>query len=114
MSVPPLQSYWRVVFYTTASGRSPVLDYIDTLPVLEQAKVRNAIRLLEEFGTELGLPDARPLKDKLWELRAGAHRLIYFAHVGHSFVILHAFHKQTRTTPKQDLDLALRRMGEYR
>jgi phage-related protein len=93
------------VFETTASGQSPIL---------EQAKVRNAIGLLEEFGTEPGLPDARPLKDKLWELRAGAHRLIYFAHVGHSFVILHAFHKHTRTTPKQDLDLALRRMGEYR
>jgi phage-related protein len=113
MSILPPRPYWHVVFYTTPSGRSPVLEYVNALSVLEQVEVRNAVRLLEEYGIKLGMPEARHVQGKLWELRPTAHRLLYFAHVEHTFVILHAFHKQTNKTPKQDLELALRRMGEY-
>ena len=89
-----------------------MLDFINSLPTRERGEVRNSLRLLREFGTRLGFPDARHLQGKLWELRPGHHRLLYFAQVGHRFVILHAFRKQSGSTPRQDLDLALRRMSE--
>lgn len=107
-------SFWRIEFFTTASGRSPVLDYIDALPADERAQVYNALRLLREYGTQLTLPHVRPLQRGLWELRPGPNRLLYFAAVGRLFVIVHAFRKQTGKTPKQEMETALRRVEQYR
>jgi phage-related protein len=67
-------------------------------------------------GVELGMPYARPLTGKLWELRVSSgrldYRLLYFAHTGHRFVLLHAFSKKTRRTPRCEIEIALRRMAE--
>jgi phage-related protein len=78
---------WNIVFYTDHRRKSPPLEFINGLPVMEQAKIRNALRLLQEFGTELDMPHAKPIKGKLWELRPGGVRLFYFAFVEHQFVI---------------------------
>ena len=75
-----IQPGWQIEFYTNRRGRSPVLDFINGLPVRERAAVRNVLRLLREFGTLLRLPHARPLRDKVWELRPRDIRLLYFAH----------------------------------
>lgn len=104
-------SHWRVEFYTTESGRSPVLEYINGLEASERAEIRNALRLLREFGTALSLPHVRHLQDKLWELRPGRNRLLYFVQTGRCFVVVHAFRKQTGKTPKREIDVALRRMA---
>ncbi len=109
-----LHSYWRIEFFTTSSGRSPVVDYIDSLPSDERAQVRNALRLLREFGTQLTMPHVRQIQGRLWELRPGPNRLLYFADVGHTLIIVHAFHKQTGKTPKREIDTALRRMNQRR
>lgn len=109
-----LHSYWRIEYYTADSGRSPVSDYIDELPAPERAQVRNALRLLQEFGTKLTMPYVRQLRGKLWELRPGPNRLLYFADTAHTLVILHAYHKQTGKTPSQEIETALRRMSQCR
>jgi phage-related protein len=66
---------WNIIFYIDRRGKCPALEFIDDLPVMEQAKVRNALRLLREFGTNLGMPHAKPIQAKLWELRPGGIRL---------------------------------------
>ena len=45
-------------------------------------------------------------------VRPGPNRLLYTARVRHCFIVLHAFRKQSGKTPRQDLELALRRMAE--
>lgn len=65
---------WRIVFYKNAHGDSPIKEYLNDLPIAEQAAVREAFRLLREFGTLLGMPYARHIRGKLWELRPEAHR----------------------------------------
>jgi phage-related protein len=80
---------WSIVFYQDRRGKSPPLEFIGELPVKEQAKIRNALRLLREFGTNLGMPHAKPIQGKLWELRPGGIRLFYFAYIEQQFVILH-------------------------
>jgi hypothetical protein len=57
---------WTIVFYTDHRGKQPVIDFIASLPINEQAKLRNTLRLLLEFGTRLGMPHARPVKNKIW------------------------------------------------
>jgi len=44
------------------------MEFIEELPVMEQAKIRNALKLLQEFGTNLAMPHAKPIQGKLWEL----------------------------------------------
>lgn len=103
---------WNNSFYTDHRGKCPPLEFIEALPTLEQAKIRNALRLLREFGTSPGMPHARPIQGKLWELRPGGVRLFYFAFIDRQFVILHGYRKQSRKAPEGEIAVALRRMEE--
>ena len=103
---------WRVVFYKDSRGRSPIAEYLNALPIAEQAAAEEVFRLLREFGTALGMPHAKHISEKLWELRPGANRFFYFACIGRRFVILHAYRKQSQKTPAQELAVAERRLAE--
>ncbi len=76
--------------------------------------------LLMEHGPQpLGMPYVRPLVRKLYEMRMrGADdiiaRAIYIAAKGRRLVVLRAFTKKTRRTPRRDIDLALQRAKEIR
>jgi phage-related protein len=110
--MPGIKAEWRVAFFQDHRGQSPVLNYIDALPAKDRARIDMAIRLLQEFGTYLGMPHARPLRDRIWELRPGGIRLLYFAYINRQFVILHGFRKTTNRTPDREIDTAIRRMKE--
>jgi phage-related protein len=43
---------------------------------------------------------------------SGAYRVIYVARRAEAVYVLHAFHKKTRATPKKDLEVAKRRLGQ--
>jgi phage-related protein len=103
---------WNIVFYRDHRGKCPALEFIEELPTIEQAKIRNALRLLKEFGTSLDMPHARPVQGKLWELRPGGIRLFYFAFIDQQFVILHGYRKQGMKAPAREIEIALRRMQE--
>ena len=108
---------WTVEIYTDARGNAPVRDFIDSLPEKHQGRTARTIDLLEQFGLQLGSPYAKHLRGKLWELRirAGrrAYRIIYFAHLGQRFILLHGFLKRTRKTQRKDLEIAERRMADF-
>lgn len=103
---------WNIVFYIDHRGSSPPSEFIDKLSVVEQAKIRNAIRLLQEFGPRLGMPHTKHIQGKLWELRPGGIRLFYFAYIEQQFVILHGYRKQSMKAPEREITIALRRMQE--
>lgn len=103
---------WSIVFYLDQRGKSPPLDFINSLPMMEQAKIRNALRLLTEFGTQLTMPHARHIEGKLWELRPGSVRLFYFTYINQQFVILHGYIKKSNKAPTNEIELALKRMKE--
>jgi len=103
---------WSIVFYLDHRGKCPPLEFIEKLPVKEQAKIRNMLRLLQEFGTNLGMPHAKPIQGKLWELRPAGIRLFYFAYIEQQFVILHRYRKQSLKAPEREIAIALRRLKE--
>ena len=47
---------WRIEYYETFANRSLVFDFVKKLPLETQGRIRNAFRLLEEFGPKIGLP----------------------------------------------------------
>lgn len=39
---------WNIVIYIDHRGKCPPKEFIEELPVMEQAKIRNVLRLLQE------------------------------------------------------------------
>ena len=99
---------WNIIFYRNRRGKCPPLEFIDDLPVMEQAKIRNTLRFLKEFGPNLGMPHAKPIKAKLWELRPGGIRLFYFAYIDQQFVVLYGYRKQSQKAPANEIETVLR------
>lgn len=86
-------------------------DYILDLPARERDAWDETLTLLGIFGVEAPV-SLRQLHGKLWEIRVGRHRVAYVLIAGPAMVLLHAFKKQSRTTPRRDLEVALRRARE--
>lgn len=108
---------WEVTYYKTSSGRVPVLDYIESQETERIAKIRNAFRLLREFGigeSQLDTRKIRGKKDKkLYELKISSSRIIYFITSEKKFVLVHGFTKKSNKTPKKELSTARKRMRDY-
>ncbi len=102
---------WIIDYYYNDRGQCPVQDFIMSLPNNQIARARDLIKLLEEFGTNLGSKHARKLKghNPLWELKPTSNRIIYFAHEGRKMVLLHAFKKTNKKRTKKEIVKAERR-----
>ena len=105
---------WTVVFFEDAHGNKPVAEFLNSLAASERAKAARLIELLQEQGTALKAPYAKPLREGLWELRPSQKvRLIYRLHTDRRCVILHGVYKRTDQMPKKEIDTAARRWAEY-
>jgi phage-related protein len=105
---------WRD--YRTPSGRRPVEEFIDELSDSDAAAV---LAGMEEVR-DLGLRAARHLDGDIWEVRVDGDRVIYrilFAEEGRRGQILLALdglNKKTQTTPRPTIELAKRRLADWR
>lgn len=107
---------WEIVFYESPGGRSPVEDSLDDLTDEQADRVLRDLEFLEQLGTSLGMPNARPLVGGMWELRITGrihHRVLYVAISGRRILVLHAFTKKTRKTPPQELRTAQTRLADW-
>ena len=107
----------NITFYETASGRSPVTDFIDEQPVRDQAVIVASLEGVEEHGFGAKAVQFRQLEGKLWEIKikapSGGYRFLYFTLNKENLVILHAFKKKTQKTPTKEIKTALRRLKEW-
>jgi phage-related protein len=106
---------WAIRFYKDPDGHSPVEQFLDALPIHEQAVTKRVLRLLSEFGLLLPSSYAKALTGhrKLYEIRTGPNRMLYFAATGRAFIILHGFRKKSMKILAQDIATAERRMSDY-
>jgi phage-related protein len=108
---------WNVEYYESTSGKRPIEEFLDSLDAMSQARIAKTLDLLEEFGINLGMPYARHLEKQLWELRIrhgkNRYRIIYFLHVGQTFVLLHGFAKKTGAVSRADIKIAEGRRDDY-
>jgi phage-related protein len=102
-------------FYLTAQGRNPVREWILDLPEADRHTVGKDIQKVE-FGWPLGRPHCAPLGLGLWEVRStlDSNRIarVIFCIGNDQMILLHSFIKNTKKTPKTDIDLAVKRMKE--
>ena len=104
-----------LIFFRTKTGREPVREWLQRLPVVErQAVGRDLLRA--QWRWPVGMPLCRPLGKGLWEVRTDlptdrTARVLLCVYREH-LVALHGFIKKTRTTPQEDLVLARQRQKE--
>jgi phage-related protein len=109
---------WKIEFYQSLSGNPLVYDWFLQQEPKVKAKFAQIFDLLQDKGTSVGMPYVRPLTNtKLYEIRVeqdkNIYRILYFAHTGKRFILLHGFQKKTQKTPKQEIELAEKRRKEF-
>ncbi|RMF11332.1 MAG: type II toxin-antitoxin system RelE/ParE family toxin [Alphaproteobacteria bacterium] len=92
---------------------------IRTLPPDMQARFLRIGEMLARYGPlQVGMPYVRSLGRGLWEMRLtgrdGIARAIYFAADRKQLVVVRAFVKKTQKTPLREIELALRRMKDWK
>lgn len=102
----------KVVFYTTASGRSPVLDYIHVLSKSERARLLEALSQVEQHGFDAVRMQFRQIEGKLWEIKVSAHRIFYVVVQSEEMILLHAYKKQGQKMPLREREVAIKRIKE--
>lgn len=116
--MPTMSTQWKILLYRTSQGVSPVKDFIDKLELKAQAKVRNSVKLLGDFGTGLGPPNIKKLTGtELWELRilgVDSIRVLYVAVTGRAFLLLHGFKKKKNKIPSKEIKIAIKRLTDYK
>lgn len=106
----------KILFYKSASGRSPVEEFIRSLPKADQARFTDIYNGIKDFGFECPRVAFKQLRGKLWEVKfsakGGGYRIGYVMVEQGTMVWLHAFKKTTQKTRSADLELAEKRMRE--
>lgn len=100
----------KISYYQKSNGESPVKTFIERLRSTQKkfAKVQyrqimHSITMLETAGTRLGERHTKHLEDGIWELRPGCNRVLFFFFQEDTFVLLHAFRKETQKTPQSEI-----------
>ncbi|MCL4321170.1 MAG: type II toxin-antitoxin system RelE/ParE family toxin [Deltaproteobacteria bacterium] len=99
----------NILYFVDERGDSPVREFIDELPLDEQAKIHAYIDELRKQGHNLRRPLADYVKDGIYELRPKANRLFYFFFLKENIVFVHAIKKKTNEIPEKDITLSLKR-----
>ncbi len=106
-----------IEFYSTADGKEPVAEFLDSLDDKMAAKMVGLMEILEEKGNELRKPYSEHLGDGIFELRckqgSNISRVLYFFHVGKRIVVTNGFVKKTRKTPPSEIRLAKSRRIDW-
>lgn len=80
-----------------------------------RARFNDLFEILAEEG-KLEMPFAKKMGDKIYEIRIkhnGQWRAIYSYILKNQVIILSAFQKKTKKTPKKELVKALKRLKKY-
>jgi phage-related protein len=107
-----------VLFYRTANGRQPVIEFLDSLDGKQAQKVAWVLELIESLSL---IPKQYFKKlestDDIWEVRVqsgnNAFRLLGFWDTGNFVILCHAFAKKTQEVPRKEIKLAEERKKDY-
>jgi phage-related protein len=105
-----------VRFFKTETGNEPVREWLRSLSDREKRLIGIDIKTVQ-FGWPLGMPLIRSLCPGIWEVRTKLDNRIsrvLFTVFENQIILLHGFIKKTQKTPKDDFNLAIRRMKQVR
>jgi len=98
-----------VCFFIDDRGKNTVKEFIDKLPLKEQAKIMAYLDELKQQGHHMRRPMADYLGEGIYELRPHDNRIFYFFFLKETAVLLHAIRKKTDKIPVRDMELCRKR-----
>jgi phage-related protein len=104
------------VFYRSASGDEPVREWLMTLEKIDRQIIGEDIAYVQ-YKWPIGKPRVDYLRDSVWEVRSKiGNRVarVLFAVEQSEIVLLHAFVKKTQQTNPRDIELATKRLKEWK
>lgn len=101
---------WRP--YRTLGGNEPVRDFLRPLSDEDVAVIVDAMKEV----ADVGLSAARHLREDLYEVRARNFRIPFApeGQYGQVLLALEGFTKKTPKTPPHKIELALKRLADWR
>jgi len=102
---------WKIEYFN-----NDVENKILSLPDGLLARYLRLTDMMIMHGSNLGLPHTKSLSNGLFELRLkskeGIGRVFYCTKVGKNIVMLHSFVKKSQKIPKNEMDIAVKRLRE--
>lgn len=112
-----MKKTWKVIYYKTKTGLSPVEEFIDSRSLNNQLKIAPIIEYLEEKGVNLPRPYADYLRDGIYELRVKLSgeetRTLYFFCFETYIVLTHCFIKTTKKVPESEVNKAIKYRNDF-
>ena len=112
---------FEILLYKDRNGKSEVEQYITELRKnnnkdsrIKFEKIMSYIRILQSDGLSIGEPYIKHLVNEIWELRPLRDRILFASWCNNKFILLSVFMKQTRKTPKAEIDKAQRLLQDYK
>ena len=108
----------EVNFYKTISGKSPIKEFLDSLPGKQVQKITWVLEIIEESRI---VPKQYFKKlvntDDIWEVRvissSTIFRLLGFFDGNELVILTNGFVKKTQKTPLKEIKLAEKRKKDY-
>ena len=106
------ENRYRVIeFYAKSSGKAPVKEYLNELPLKVRKKVLFVFSLIEELQI---VPSKYWQKmvgtDGIWEARvefeSNIYRFLGFFHKGKLVILTNGFQKKSQKTPQNEIETA--------
>ena len=101
---------FNIIFYKNKRDISEVKNFLINLQSkndknsrIQVSKIIAYINMLSKYGTTLGEPYIKHLKDEIWELRPMRNRILFAYMNNNNIVLLNVFMKQTAKTPQKEI-----------
>lgn len=111
---------YKVILYRDKNGESEIEEYLKELQRNESKdakikfkKITAYIDKLELQGTRIGEKYVKHIEHDIWELRPLRDRILFAYWENNKFILLSIFMKQTRKTPKREIEKAKRNLKEF-
>lgn len=106
---------WEIRDLQTPRGENLIESFIVKQEQSTKAKIARMILTLGQYGPNLGMPYGKKIDKDIWELRISgkdAIRVFYTVRKD-EIILLHIFKKKTEKIPKNEIELARRRLGRF-
>ncbi len=112
---------YNVFFYKDKNGKSEIEEYLlklqkkkDKDSRIKFNKITAYIDMLLKHGITIGEPYIKHLNGDIWELRPLRDRILFAYWNNNKFILLSVFIKQTRKTPKKEIEKAKRYLQDFK
>lgn len=107
----------NVLFYQSPIGKEPVREWLKSLNIEDKKIIGTDIKTVE-YGFPIGMPVCKPLGNKLYEVRSNLTdkrvARVIFTIIDNYMILLNGFIKKTQKTPKEEIDLAIKRAKDIK